>query len=162
MKVLVELDGTIVLIEIEAFNSQLDYKLLLRRSYVYAMKVMASIFFRLLMFPHDGKIVNFDQLTYYDPKGLATPEHVLLTIISTIDTISIPSLYAIGPGLFDNTPITDTFFSLPNPPTSTEVLDLCTITSSNILTTSQLQSQPQHQPLGNSLEEISTQNRPPK
>ena len=132
MNVPIELSSKMVLIDIEVVNAQLDYNLLLGRSYMYVMQAMASTIFQLLMFPHDGKIVTVNELTYYDPKGMAMSEHILLTISSTIDSVSIPSLCVVGPGLFSNTPMMDTFLSLPTSPTSTEVLDLCTITSSTI------------------------------
>ena len=61
------------------------------------------------MFPHDGNIATIDQLTYYDPKGLTTPEHVLPTINTTIDIIYIPSLSVIGRGLFTNDPLMTPF-----------------------------------------------------
>ena len=56
----------IVLIDIEAVNTQLDYNLLHGRSYMYAMRAVVSTVFCLMMFPHEGKIVMVDQLTYYD------------------------------------------------------------------------------------------------
>ena len=96
------------------------------------------------MFPHDGNIVTIDQLTYYDPKGSSTPEHVLPTISLTIDNVSIPSFSTIVPGLFSNTLTRDTFLFLQPLPTPTEVSYYYTVTSSTILTTSQPQSQPQH------------------
>ena len=49
-----------VLIDIEVFNAQLDYNLLLGRSYMYAMRIVASTIFHLMMFPHKGKIVIVD------------------------------------------------------------------------------------------------------
>ena len=73
------------------------------------------------MFPHDGKIMTMDKLTYYDPKGLATPKHVIPTIDTTIDNVSIPSLSAVGPDLFANAPMTNTFLSLPPPPSMTDI-----------------------------------------
>lgn len=42
-----------------------------------AMKVVASLIFRTTMFPHDGKVVTIDQLTYYDPKYKFHIENVL-------------------------------------------------------------------------------------
>ena len=45
MNVHVELVGKTVLIDIQVVNTQLDYNLLLRRSYMYAMQVFASIVF---------------------------------------------------------------------------------------------------------------------
>ena len=38
-----------------------------------------------MMFPHKGKLVMVDQLTYHDPQGLTTP----VKIISTITTIEL-------------------------------------------------------------------------
>ena len=57
-----------VLIDIEVVNAQLDYNLLLKRIYVYAMQAVELIVFRLMMFPHEGNIVTIDQLTYHDPR----------------------------------------------------------------------------------------------
>ena len=56
-----------VMIDIEVINAQLDYNLLLGRSYMYAMQAVTSTIFLLMMFPHEGKIVTVDQLTYHDP-----------------------------------------------------------------------------------------------
>ena len=51
MNVPIELAIKTVLIDIDVVNSQLDYNLLLGRSYMYAMHIVASTVFRLLMFP---------------------------------------------------------------------------------------------------------------
>ena len=76
----ITLAGKIVLIDIEVANTQLDYNLLLGRSYMYAMRVVASTIFHLMMFPHELNIVTVDQLTYHDPQGLTTPTNVIPTI----------------------------------------------------------------------------------
>ena len=89
-----------MLIGFPVVNAQLDYNLLLGHSYMYEMQFVSSIIFRLLMFPHDGKIVTISQLTYYDPKGLPTVEHVLPIVDTTNESVSIPSLSIFGPGLF--------------------------------------------------------------
>ena len=143
LNVLISLAGKIVLIDIEVIDAQLDYNLLLGCSYMYAMRSMASTVFQLLMFSHDGKILTVDQLTYYDPKGPATPKHVIPTIDITIDIISIPSLSAVGPGLFSEVPMKDTFPSLPPSTMLTDTTGLCTISSSTIPTTPQYQLQTQ-------------------
>ena len=57
------------MIDIDVVNVQLDYNLLLARSYMYAMRAVVSTIFRLMMFPHEGKIVMVDQLTYHDSQG---------------------------------------------------------------------------------------------
>ena len=74
------LAGKTFMIDIEVISAQLDYKLLLRRSYMYAMRAVTSTIFCLMMFPHEGKIVTVDQLTYHDPQGLKTPFNVIPTI----------------------------------------------------------------------------------
>ena len=56
----ITLAGKIVMIDIEVVNTQLDYNLLLGRSYMYAMRAITSIVFCLMMFPHEGKIVTVD------------------------------------------------------------------------------------------------------
>ena len=76
----ISLASNMVLIDIEVFNAQLDYNLLLGRSYMYSMRVVASTFFHLMMFLHDGKIMTVNQLTYHDPQGLTTPTNVIPTI----------------------------------------------------------------------------------
>ena len=38
----------------------LDFNLLLGRDYFYAMKAVVSTLFRVMNFPHDGKIVTID------------------------------------------------------------------------------------------------------
>ena len=80
----ITLVGKIVLIHIEVVNAQLDYNLLLRRSYMYTMRAVASTVFHLMMFHHEGKIMTVDQLTYHDPQGLMAPTNVIPTI-NTID-----------------------------------------------------------------------------
>ena len=64
MNVSVELVGKTMLINIKLFNTQLDYNLLLGRSYMDAMRFIASTVFQLLMFCHDGNIVTINQLLY--------------------------------------------------------------------------------------------------
>ena len=66
-----------VLIGIEVVNAQLDYNLLLEISYMYAIRVIASTVFRFMMFPHEGKIMMIDQLTYHDPQEMTTPANVI-------------------------------------------------------------------------------------
>lgn len=60
----IKLVGKIVLIYIEVLNAQLDYNILLGWSYMYEMLAIASSVFRIMMFPHEGKVITIDQLTY--------------------------------------------------------------------------------------------------
>ena len=93
-------------------NTPLDYNLLLRRSWFYPMRAVASIVYRLVRFPHQGKIISIDQLDYCTPNvRFDTAANVPL------DSNSHPVTELIGAGLFKDRclmgvfppPIPDTF-----------------------------------------------------
>jgi hypothetical protein len=52
-----ELGGKIVSIEVKVVDAPLDYNILLRNSWFYAMMAIVSLVFRVLYFPHEGKVV---------------------------------------------------------------------------------------------------------
>ena len=54
------------------------------------MRAIASTIFCLMMFPHEGKIMTVDQLTYHDPQGLTA----LANVIPMINTIDLQGLTA--------------------------------------------------------------------
>ena len=56
----IELGGKIVTIEVEVVNMPLDYNLLLGHSWFYPMRAVTSTIYRLVHFPHQGKIVSID------------------------------------------------------------------------------------------------------
>jgi hypothetical protein len=60
----VQLGGKTVEVEVEVVDAPLDYKLLLGRNWTYAMVAIVSSFFHTLCFPHEGKIVMVDQLSF--------------------------------------------------------------------------------------------------
>jgi hypothetical protein len=62
----VTLEGKTVQIEVEVFDTPLDYNLLLGRSWVDSMRVVVSTLFRVLRFPHQGKVVTVDQLAFFN------------------------------------------------------------------------------------------------
>ena len=63
----IELGGKIVTVEVEVANVPLYYNLLLGRSWFYPMRAVASTVYRLVRFPHQGRIISIDQLDYYSP-----------------------------------------------------------------------------------------------
>ena len=63
----IELGGKTVTIEVEVVNASLDYNLLLGHSWFYPMQAIASIVYRLVCSPHQGKIISIDQLDYCTP-----------------------------------------------------------------------------------------------
>ena len=56
----IELGGKTVSIQVEVVDAPLDYNLLLGRNWFYAMTVVASTVFRIVQFPHLGRIVTIN------------------------------------------------------------------------------------------------------
>jgi hypothetical protein len=63
----VTLGGKTVFIDVMVVQDPLDFSLLLGRDYVYAMKAIVSTLFRVISFPHDGRMVTIDQLSFIGP-----------------------------------------------------------------------------------------------
>jgi hypothetical protein len=63
----VTLGGKTVFIDVMVVRDPLDFSLLLGRDYVYAMKAIVSTLFRVISFPHNGRIVTIDQLSFIGP-----------------------------------------------------------------------------------------------
>ena len=73
---------------------------------MYTMRVITSTVFHLMMFPHEGKIMTVDQLTYHDLQGLTTLANVIPTI-TTIETQGETTHANVIPAIntmVDNTP----------------------------------------------------------
>jgi hypothetical protein len=68
----VTLGGKTVFIDVMVVQDPLDFALLLGRDYVYAMKAIVSTLFRVISFPHDGRVVTVDQLSFIDPAWIAS------------------------------------------------------------------------------------------
>jgi hypothetical protein len=64
---------------------------------MYTMKVVASSVFRMMMFPHNGKIVTIDQITHYEPNHFTNIDNILPLIHTSSDAYS---LVDIGTGIF--------------------------------------------------------------
>jgi hypothetical protein len=62
----VTLEGKTVQVEVEVFNAPLDYNLLLSRSWIDSMRAVVSTLFRVVHFPHQGKVVTVDQLAFFN------------------------------------------------------------------------------------------------
>ena len=63
----VRLGGKTVAIKVEVVDTPLDYNLLLGRNWMYSMQAVASSLFHVVCFPHNGKIVTIDQMTFKNP-----------------------------------------------------------------------------------------------
>jgi hypothetical protein len=124
----IELGGKTVLIDIEVIEAPLEYNILLGRTYMYAMKVVASSIFRTIMFPHNGKIVTIDQVTHYEPNPSASLDNILPLIHTKQD---VRPFIEMGPGMFKDPSLLGTYHGAPPllPPHQ-----VCGVSSQNTLT----------------------------
>ena len=60
----IDLGGKTISIEVEVLDALLDYNILLGHSWFYVMMTIVSSIFRVLCFPHEGKVVTIDLLSY--------------------------------------------------------------------------------------------------
>ena len=124
---------------------------------MYAMLAFTSTIFHLMMFPHKGKILTVDQLTYHDLQGLTVPTNIIPTI-TTIEpqvvtthanvipvtntmvenTPASPPLN-VGPGLFTDPTMMAPFPLVSPPPTKNQTTELCMVSSSTTAPKKQLQ-----------------------
>ena len=61
------LGGNTIAIKVEVVDAPLDYNLLLGKNWMYSMQAFASSLFRIVCFPHNGKIVTIDQMAFKNP-----------------------------------------------------------------------------------------------
>jgi hypothetical protein len=61
---LVQLGRNTVEVDVKVVDATLENNLLLGRKWTYAMTAVVSFVFHTLCFPHDGKIVTIDQLSF--------------------------------------------------------------------------------------------------
>ena len=62
----------------------MEFNLILDRNYTYAMGVLVSSPFRVMCFPHQGRILTIDQLTFFGPHMAASPPSSLPDIYSPV------------------------------------------------------------------------------
>jgi hypothetical protein len=63
-----QLGGKTMCVEVEVVDASLDYNLLLGRSWTYAMQSVVMTVFWVLLFPHKGRIMTIDQLSFSCPE----------------------------------------------------------------------------------------------
>jgi hypothetical protein len=95
-------------VEVEVVDAPLDYNLLLGCNWTYAMIFVVSFVFRTLCFPHEGKIVTIDQLSF----AYSSPNASLGQSIPVIDN-SRPATENVDVGMYSS--LMGAFnFSTPN------------------------------------------------
>ena len=120
----IEVEGNFFNLDVEVVDAPLDYKLLLGQSWSYAMTAVMSSLFQLIIFPHKGKIVKIDQLSYYssDPASTDSIQHVGKSTIPYED---------VGVGLLKDSVLMGTF-SMPPPNVLRTIANINMISSSTI------------------------------
>jgi hypothetical protein len=78
----ITLGGKTVFIDVMVVRDPLDFSLLLGRDYVYAMKALVSTLFCVISFPHDGRIVTIDQLSFIGPDWVTSLSGSYMQIVS--------------------------------------------------------------------------------
>jgi hypothetical protein len=63
----VQLGGKTMCVEVEVVDAPINYNLLLGCSWTYAMQAVVATIFRVLLFPHEGRIVTIDQMSFSRP-----------------------------------------------------------------------------------------------
>jgi hypothetical protein len=108
--VLVELGGKTIVIDIEVIDAPLDCNILFGRSYMYAMKAVASSVFRTMMFPHNGKIITIDQVSHYEPNPSSNIDNILPLIHTNPEAYP---LIEMGPGIFKDPSLLGNYHGAP-------------------------------------------------
>ena len=94
-------------VEVEGIDAPLDYNLLLGRNWTYAISAIASTVFRVVVFPHEGKLVTIDQLDFTQKCHLESNEFV----VPLVDQVK-PAAQSLGVGMYTSLMGT---FDLPAP-----------------------------------------------
>jgi hypothetical protein len=106
------LGGKNIFIDVMVVQDPLDFTLLLGRDYVYAMKAIVSNLFRVISFPHDGRVVTIDQLSFIDPNWIASLNGSYMHMVSPLPHVNYVVLSPMTSTFDDLDPVVDTVISL--------------------------------------------------
>jgi hypothetical protein len=62
----ITLEGKLVNVEVEVFDAPLDYNLLLGHRWIDSMHAVVSTLFHVVHFPHQGKVITVDQVSFFN------------------------------------------------------------------------------------------------
>jgi len=116
-----ELGGKSISIEVKVVNTLLDYNRFLGYSWFFMMKVVVSSIFRVLCFPHEGKVVSIDQLSY---STLDSRNNVGMNILFVSSSMSVYD--SISVVMFKDSSLMGTF-TLPPPFNYSHTFSICMI-----------------------------------
>jgi hypothetical protein len=130
----VTLGGKIVFIDVMVVRDPVDFSLLLGRDYVYAMKSIVSTLFHGISFPHDGRIVTINQLSFIGPNRITSLNGSYMQTVSPLPQVNYVALSPMTSTSDDLDPIVDMVISSvgllePNLLTPVATLDMCSFQS---------------------------------
>jgi hypothetical protein len=130
----VTLGGKTVFIDVMVVRDPLDFTLLLGRDYVYAMKALVSTLFRVISFPHDGRIVTIDQLSFIGPDWVTSLSGSYMQTVSPPPHVNYVALSPMTSTSDDLDPVVDMVISSvgllePDLLTPIATLDMCSFSS---------------------------------
>jgi hypothetical protein len=107
----ITLGGKTIFIDVMVVQDPLDFSLLLGRDYVYAMKAIVSTLFRVISFPHDGRVVTVDQLSFVDPDWIASLNGSCMQTVSPLPQVNYVALSPMTSTSDDLDPVVDMVIS---------------------------------------------------
>jgi hypothetical protein len=107
----ITLGGKTVFIDVMVVQDSLDFSLLLGQDYVYAMKAIVSTLFRVISFPHDGRVVTIDQLSFIDPAWIASLNGSCMPTVSPLPQVNYVALSPMASTSDDLDPVVDMVIS---------------------------------------------------
>jgi hypothetical protein len=129
--------GKTVFIDVMVVRDPLDFALLLGRDYVYAMKAIVSTLFYVISFPHDGRIVTIDQLSFIGPNWVTSLSGSYMQIVSPLPHVNYVALSPMTSTSDDLDLVVDMVISSigllePDVLTSVTTLDMCSFQSDSL------------------------------
>jgi hypothetical protein len=107
----ITLGGKTIFIDVMVVQDPLDFSLLLGRDYVYAMKAIVSTLFRVISFPHDGRVVTVDQLSFIDPTWITSLNGSYMQTVSPPPQVNYVALSPMASTSDDLDPVVDMVIS---------------------------------------------------
>jgi hypothetical protein len=109
---LVTLGGKTVFIDVMVVPDLLDFSLLLGRDYFYSMKAIVSTLFHVIYFPHEGRIVTINQLSFIGPNWSTSLNGSYMTTVSPLPHVNYVALSPMTSNPNDLDPVVDMVISL--------------------------------------------------
>jgi hypothetical protein len=131
------LGGKNVFIDVMVVRDPLDFALLLGRDYVYAMKDLVSTLFCVIYFPHDGRIVTIDQLSFIGPNWVTSLSGSYMQTVSPPPHVNYVELSPMTSNFDDLNLVVDMVISLvgllePDLLTPIVTLEMCSFSSDHL------------------------------